>query len=237
LSVQVASAAEQAARTNPYIEKLAQVKVPELPATCANLVSAAIAEECEAVTVDVVSAGASINAAALSSVVGAIAKARPEMSALAAATAVTHEPSLTSQIVRAAVGSAPNKAGAIVYAVCTSNPGSYRTVAAIAEQLAPAQKQQILSSVSAALPEQRSFITQAQANGSAERSVAAILADASVLSSQSGLSSETLASANNFNTRGPTLGPPYQPLTGTPTSSDPSTTTNVPPGGRDYATP
>jgi hypothetical protein len=37
--------------------------------------------------------------------------------------------------------------------------------------------------------------------------------------------------------RGPAIGPPYQPLTSTPTNVTPGTSGEVPPGGRNYAAP
>lgn len=125
-------------------------------------------------------------------------------------------------------------AGAIFYVVSVRQPGTYRTVAAIAAQLAP---QQILDSVGAALPGQDAFITQAQLAGPDNRNLVAVLEDASRLSAQSDLSSDTLASASQFSVRGPVIRPPQQPLTGSPTSTDPTTTTNIPPGGRDYSAP
>jgi hypothetical protein len=230
-------AGETAEKVNPYLAPLSQIKAPELPAECASLVSKAGKEQRESVTVDVISAGARVNSSALSAIVGAVAKAQPDMAALAAATAVGQQPKQTSQIVRAAVGAAPEKAGAIVYAVCMRNPGSYRSVAAIAAELAPREGKAILDSVAAALPGQRAYIAQAQAGRSTDRSVVAVLNEASQLSAQAGSPSGTLASASPTTLRGPTLGPPFQPLSGTPGSTDPSSTTNIPPGGRDYSAP
>jgi hypothetical protein len=233
-------AADQTGRANPYIQPLSQVKAPELPAQCASLVSKASVEDSESVTVDVVSACAKINSPAVPAVVGAISKARPTMAALAASTAVGLQPKQAAAIVRAAVGAAPDQAGAIVYSVCVRNPGSYRMVASVAADLAPQQKASILESVASAIPSQKPFIQQAQAGGAADRSVTSVLEDASRLSAQSGqvaAGSETVAIANSAPVRGYTVGPPYQPLGGTPGNSGPGTSTNVPPGERDYTAP
>lgn len=233
-----ASADNEPNQTNPYLEVLSQVKAPELAVRCGDIVSNVTTEQRDAVTVDVVAASAKTNPAALSSVVGAIAQAHPEVAALAAATAVSHQPKQTSQIVRAAVSAAPEQTGAIVYAVCVRNPGSYRMVAALSEQLVPQQKAAILEAVNAAMPEQRPFIEQAQANSSGSQSAAAIISDASQLSAQSGLTSDTLASANTSNLRGPTVGPPYKPLNyATPGNSDPGDTSEVPEDDRDGSAP
>ncbi len=240
INISVGFAAEETGRANPYIELLSQVKAPELPAQCASLVSKASAEDCETVTVDVVTACAKVNSVAIPAVVGAISKARPAVAALAAATAVGQQPKQTSTIVRAAVGSAPDQAGAIVYAVCVRNPGSYRLVASLAAELAPQQRAQILDSVGSAIPGQKPYILQAQAAGPADRNVSAVLDDASRLSAQSGGTTPapiTVAAAGSVPVRGFTVGPPYQPLGGTPGNSGPVTSTNVPPGGRDYTAP
>jgi len=232
IPVSASFAAGERGDMNAYISPLSQVKAAELPAECASLVSNADASQREAVTVSVVTASARINARAISAVVGAIAKDCPDMSSLAAGTAVELQPKQTSKIVRAAVGASPNHAGAIVQAVCLRQPGSYRSIAAIAAQLAPQQRNEILAAVGAALPSHRPFIEQALAGSSAQLGVAAVLEDASRLSGQTDLSTETIVSV-----RGPTVGPPYQPLTGTPSTTDPSATVDVPPGGRDYSAP
>jgi hypothetical protein len=233
LPLNIVSASDSEARTNPHLKPFAELKAPELPAECASLVSKASAEQVESVTVDVVSAASKVNAPVVSAVVGAIAAARPEMAALAAATAVGHQPKQASQIVRAAVGSAPDRTGAIVHAVCLRNPSVYRTVAAVAAKLAPEKRSEILEAIASAIPAQRPFIAKAQAGQPADMSVLAVLDEASHLSAQSGGNGAVVAASN----RGPTVGPPFQPLIGTPGNTGPGDSTDVPPDGRDYSAP
>ncbi len=109
---------------------LSGVRVPELPAKAASLVSIARTEEREAVTVAVVRAAIKASPTTAPAVVGAIAKVAPKMAALAAATAVALEPKQAAAIARAAASAAPLEAEQIIAAMTKDNP----TLASVVSQ-------------------------------------------------------------------------------------------------------
>src|SRR4051794_28663505 len=86
------SSAKDEPKPNPYKETLQHIPAAELPAKSAQLVKNAKAPERDAVTVNVVKAAVGMNPAATPAIVGAIARAVPEMASLAASTAATEQP-------------------------------------------------------------------------------------------------------------------------------------------------
>src|SRR5438132_14161000 len=78
------SLANDAPKTNPFKQTLQAVPAAELPVQAAQLVKAAKAHSREATTIDVVKAALEINPAAAPLIVGAIARAVPDMAAVAA---------------------------------------------------------------------------------------------------------------------------------------------------------
>src|SRR5436305_217739 len=85
-------------KPNPFRNTLKQIPAAELPAKAAQLVKAAKMAEREATTIDVVKAAVEMNPAATPVIVGAIAKAVPEMAALAAGTAAAQQPKQAAAI-------------------------------------------------------------------------------------------------------------------------------------------
>ena len=229
---------------SPIAETLASVAVPELPARAAEIVKAAKPRERRVTTVSVVDAALAISPYVGASVVGAIAKAAPEMAAIAAEAAARREPTQAAAIARAAVVAAPRQSVKIVAAVCRAAPAEYRKIALVVAETAPGSGREILQAVAAAVPQLRPAIERALASvGPNPVSVAALLDE--IKAPTSDVPSETLLSnaertvplGNPVRLKGPTIGPPYIPLSVTPTNVTPSTSGTVPRGGRDYAAP
>src|SRR5437870_10093430 len=74
-------------KNNPFKETLSSVPAAELPAKAADLVLAAKRHSREATTISVVKASVQLNPAAAPAIVGAIARAVPDMAAVAASVA------------------------------------------------------------------------------------------------------------------------------------------------------
>jgi hypothetical protein len=149
----------------PYSETLGAAPAAELPAAAASLVKAAKVRDRETITPEVVKAGVKLNPAAAAPIVGAIAKAVPDMAGLAAATAAAEQPKQASAIARAAAAAAPAKAGKIVAAVCQAVPNQYRAVAVAVAEVVPTSGKEIVKSVGTAVPELKPYI-DAQMTGS-----------------------------------------------------------------------
>ena len=229
-------------QANRYVATLKAVAAPELPSQAAHEVKQARAKVRPEVTVDVVKAAAQINPAALPAVVGAIAKATPEMAADAAGTAAAAEPKQAVVIARAAAAAAPKQAGNIVAAVCKAAPNEYRNIAIAVATAAPGSNKEILTSVSKALPDLQPGVQAVltQYNGNVA-SVGPAL-DQAVAASPKPLSTtfRPTPSAGSIGSplaRGPAVGNPYVPLSSTPTNTTPSSSGDVPTGGRNYAAP
>lgn len=218
-----ASAAE--ARSAPLKPDFANVSPVELPMKAAAAVKAAKAPERPVVTVDVVKVCLSIKPTIAPSLVAAIAKAVPEMAGLAAEAATREQPKMAVEIAKAAAAAAPKNLEAIVAAVCRAAPAEYKNISLAVAQVAPNAQVEILKGVAAAIPEMKGSIETALAN-----SVESTPAVASVLQG----SSNPTASAP---ARGPTIKPPYLPLSTTPANINPTETYPAPPGGRNYASP
>src|SRR5439155_16914479 len=209
-----------------------------------QLVKAAKADDREAATVSIVKAAVGINPAAAPAIVGAIAKAVPDVAALAAGTAAAEQPAQAGAIVRAATAAAPSKLRKIVAALCKAVPNQYRNIAVAASQTVPGHDKEILETVTTTLPDLKPQVEKALAgyNGNVP-SVAITLDQAAkpaptVLTQPSRPAAPTLSSAvMPRGARGPAVGPPYIPLSGTPTNVNPGNSGDVPPGGRNYAAP
>jgi len=226
-------------RTEFFKQKLGDVPKPELPASAAEMVKSAKASERESTTIGVVKAGVGLHQAASAAIVGAIARAEPDMAATAAGSAAAEHPKLAVAIARAAAMSAPSKAGKIVVAACRAVPNEYRNIAVAVAQVVPGAGTEILDAVGTALPGFRNDIQRVLAGiGGAAPSVAAVLdrARSNSTATRDPKHPETPLATDTF-ARGPAIGPPYIPLSGTVTNTVPGNSGDVPPGGRNYAAP
>lgn len=228
-----------APKANPYTPTLAAVPVAELPAKAADLVAQSKPRARQATTIKVVKAAVAINPAAAPAIVGAIARAVPDMASVAAGTAATEQPKQASAIAKAAAAAAPDKAGAIVTAVCRAVPNAYQAIAVAVAEVVPGAGEEIVKAVAAALPQLKPSIEKALASyGGYVASVAETLSQAARIASAS--TDTTPVSGQHGDgsfARGPAVGPPYIPLTKTPTSVTSGSSGQVPNGGRNYASP
>ena len=240
------SFAKDAPKANPFNKILTAVPAAELPAKAADLVSQAKPRARQATTVSVVKAALGINLAAAPAVVGAIARAVPEMASLAAGTAAAEQPKQAGAIAKAAAAAAPLQAGAIVGAVCRAVPKEYRSITIAVSQLAPGAGKEILNAVVSALPDLKPSIERVLAGyGGNVPSVAVTLDQAAQATAVSETAYPTVVPKPASPTvmagvpmaRGPASGPPYIPLTTTPTNVTSGTSGEVPGGGRNYAAP
>jgi hypothetical protein len=122
----ISSFASESSKASPYRDTLKSVPAAELPAKAADMVKQAKERDWGSRTVAVVKDTAAINPAALTAVVAAIAKAVPEMAAIAAETAAIEQPKQAAAVAKAAAAAAPAKAGKITAAVCRAAPNDYR---------------------------------------------------------------------------------------------------------------
>jgi hypothetical protein len=235
-------------KANPFNEVLAAVPAAELPAKAADLVSHARARDRQATTINVVNSAVAMNPAAAPAIVGAIARAVPDMASVAAGAAATLQPKQASAIAKAAAAAAPSKAGKIVTAVCRVVPNEYRNIALAVAQAVPAAGKEIVNAVAAALPGLKPAIENTLAGyGGNVASVADTLDQAAKATPVNLISGPAVPPATALPAgqplggapmaRGPAVGPPYHPLTQTPTNVTPGTSGQVPTGGRDYAAP
>jgi hypothetical protein len=203
-----------------YQKQLGKVPAAELPASAADIIKGVKAREWGHTTVGVVKAAVAINPAAAPSIVGAIAKAVPEMAAVAAETAAAEQPKQACAIARAAAVAAPRKVSKIVAAVCRVVPNEYRAVALAVTEAVPSSGKEVLKGVAAAVPEIKPGI---------DRHLVAYNGNTAAI-----LDQVASGSANGTTPlpRGPSVGPPYVPYSGTVGTITPNTTTEVPPGKR-----
>jgi len=240
---------KDAPKSNPFTEALMTVPAAELPVRAADLVAHAKSRDREATTINVVKAALSVNPAAAPSVVAAIARAVPAMAPVAAATAAAEQPKQAAAIAKAAAAAAPSKARKIVAAVCRAVPNEYRSIAVAVSQAVPDDSKAILAAVADALPGLKPSIQSVLAGyGGNVPSVADTLDQAARSSPVASASPSvpTIASSPAIagggavaapRARGPAIGPPYIPLSTTPTNVTPGTSGQVPTGGRNYAAP
>jgi hypothetical protein len=234
-----------APKTNPYHVTLATVPSAELPAKAADLVKQAKAQERKTIVTDVVQAAVALNPAAAPAIVGAVARAVPEVAALAAGVAAAEQPKQAAAITRAAAAAAPAKVGEIVLAVCRAVPNEYRGIAIAAAQSAPGSGKLILEAVASALAPLQPGIQQALVGyGGNPPSVAVVLdsvrptaTSASAATPPAPVLVSRPAPMPISTSRGGGLGPPYIPLSGTPTNVTSGTSGDTGPGERNYASP
>lgn len=214
--------------TQPVRATLSSVPAPELPAKSAELVKQAKARDWGRTTVSVVNSAVEINAAATPAVVGAISKSVPDMAATAAGAAAAKQPKQAAAITKAAVAAAPAKVGKIVVAVCRAVPSDYRAVSIAAAEAAPTSGKEILAAVAGAIPELKNGVEKSLETFNVSGAPAVAMA----------LDRAAATSAGPL-PKGPTVGAPYLPLSGAPATVTPAPpgSGEVPPGGRDYATP
>jgi hypothetical protein len=225
---------KDAPKVNPFMKTLAAVPYVELPAKATGLVLQTKPLARQAVTIDVVKAAVRINPVSAPAIVGAIARAVPEMASVAAGVAASEQPKQAAAIAKAAAAAAPSKAGPVVLAVCQAVPSAYRDIAAAVSQVVPGAAREILDAVASALPNLKLPIEQALAGYAGN---VPSVADTLSLAANTLQSSTISGTASSDMARGPTVGPPYIPLTTTPVTVTPGTSGQVPTGGRNYAAP
>ncbi len=203
-----------------YEKKLKNVPAAELPVEAAAIIKQAKARDWGHTTIDVVKAAVGINPAAAPAIVAAIAKAVPDMAAVAAETAAAEQPKQAVAIARAAAVAAPTKVSKIVAAVCRAVPNEYRAVALAVSEAVPGSGKEVLKGVAAALPSLKPGI---------DKNLAAYSGNTAAILDQAASSG---ANGTTPLPRGPSVGPPYVPYSGTVGTITPNTTTEVPPGHR-----
>lgn len=217
-------------RPSAATKALSGVASPELPAKAIELVNAAKVEDQAAVTADVVKSAVRLRPTMASAIVSAVASKSPANADVAAATAIGAQPKQARLIARAAVSAAPTKVKEIVLAACKANPTVYNEIVMGAAAAAPTSSKEILEGLTEALPNLKPGVDRVVAgyNGIVP-SVAAVLDQAkSAPAATATTPAPTIA-------RGPAIGAPYIPLTGTPSNAPAGNTVN--PGSRDYARP
>lgn len=228
IAVLPVSAKEETA--SPAFKALSTVASPELPAKAIEMVTSAKAEEQSAVTVDVVKTAVRLRPTMATAVVSALASKSPANAAIAAATAITAQPKQARLITRSAVSAAPSKVKEIVRVSSKANPTVYDEIVMGASAAAPTSSSEILEGLTEALPNLKPGIDRVIAGyNDIVPSVAAVM-------DQVKNSPTTVATSSSPTpARGPSIGAPYIPLSGTPTNAPGGTTVN--PGSRDYARP
>lgn len=203
-----------------YTQILRSVPAAELPAKSADLVKNAKVRDWGNTTVSVVQSGVKISPVSAPAIVGAIAKAVPDMASIAASTAALEQPKQAAAIARAAAAAAPSKAGKIVTAIVRVVPDESRTVAVAVTEAVPGAGREVLGGVAAAQPALRPALASVTPASASE--VDKILKDIQAAGPQP---------------QGPTIGAPYLPPSGTPNNVTTNTSAPVPPGGRNYTAP
>ena len=155
---------------------------------------------------------------------------------------------VAASVVRIAVKSKPTLTLAVVGAVAQKSPETAPTVAATAAELQPKQASQIAQAAAAAAPAKAAEIVKAVAKvlPKSHREVALAVSQVAPNSSEevfAGIPASATSSANQpespdavNNSRAPTIGGPFVPLSTTPGNVPPGGG-QVPTGGRDYARP
>lgn len=233
------SLGKDALKTNPFIKTLSSVRAPELPAKAADLILHAKPAVQQDTTINVVEAAVSINPAAAPAIVGAISAAVPEMAAVAAGAAAAEQPKQAAAIAKAAAAAAPSQAASIVTSVCQAAPKDYLNVATAVSQAAPGTDKEIVKAVATALPALKPSVDKVLAGyGGSVLSANFTLAQASQVASTATAGDQPAPmTVRPLYSRGPAVGPPFIPLTSTPTNVTSGTSGEVPEGGRNYAAP
>lgn len=205
----------------------------EIPAKAAQLVKQASANTRQATTIAVVKTAISMRPPTAELVVAAISKANPEMACVAAATAAILLPKQAASIAKAAAAAAPAQAGRIVTFVCRQVPEDFRAVALAVSQTVPGAGREVVEGVATAIPAFKSSLDQGLLASSGTSVPVGLVLD------RVPVPTPPPAAPAPTGVRGPTVQPPYWPLTmnSYTTNIDFSTNGIVPPGGRSYAAP
>ena len=221
-------------------DRLSRVPAAEMPAKAAELIKTAKARDRGTVTIEVVKAGLTISPMSAPALVGAIAKAVPEMASIAAGAAAEAQPKQATEIAKAAAIAAPGRTGKVVASVCRAVPNQFKNVALGVAQSSPSAGKEILLAVASVFSELKPGIDAALASyGFNPPSVAAVLDSAkpapTVQSTVATPSSLGTGPAPSFTQPGatPTVAPPYVSASGTPTSITPDRP--VPPASRTWS--
>ena len=126
-----------------YQQAFKGTPAPEVPAKAALIVAKTAPAERKDVTVAVISYTVRMNPASAPAIVGAVAKAAPEMAALAAKTATRLQPKQARAIARAAATAAPEKAVEIVEVIGRDFPSIRRELALSVAEVAPKAQAQL----------------------------------------------------------------------------------------------
>ena len=210
------SFAKDSTKVNPFTRTLSSVPAAELPAKAAELVKRVKGHARTAATENVVKAALGMNPAAAPAIVAAISRAVPQMASVAAGTAAEEQPQLAVAIAKAAAVAAPSMVEKIVVAVCRAVPNQSRNIAKVVSDAVPGSSKEVQKAVASVAP-------QLPPTG--------MSFDQTPLAGASGLSPSFVAP------RGPTVQPPYLPLSGTPQYVNPANGGRVPEGGRNYVSP
>jgi len=220
-------------------EDFAEIPRVELPAKAASLVQSAKLSERWEVMLRVVKAAGRVSPAIVPAVVGALSKNTPEIAALAAGEAAREQPAQACAIATAAAAEAPAQTKAIVLAVCRAVPRDSRRVALSVEYAVPGSGAQIREALADVVPGMRngSLINSepVYANTFKPTFLAPTMVRMAVKPEL--VRSGVRTASRDPLTRGPIIGPPFVPLSGTVTNVTPSTSGTVPTGGRNYARP
>jgi len=231
-------AASESPEVNIFRKAFAGVTAKELPLKAASLVKAARAEDREETTKDVVRAALEIKSAAVLEIVNAIGRDVPEMASVAAATIGEQRPQQAAAAARAAALAAPSMAGRIVQAVCRSVPDDYRNIAVAVAQVVPASGKEILDGVSATVPAASASIKLSVLSyGGNVTSVADVLDQANSIPRTKALATDLPVTVATSAPGGPTVGPPFIPLTRTPANVGPANSGVVPAPARAQVAP
>jgi hypothetical protein len=247
------------ASNTPQVESLKKnlkaVSVLEMPAKAADLVSAATSDEREVTAMAVILAAVELKPAAIAPVVGAVSRVAPDAAPSVAATAAMRQPKQAGAITKAAAAAAPGQAAKIAGAVCKQVPTKYNEVAIAAFQAVPGAGKEILNAVVLAVPSLKPFIERSSTDAAGNALVVpAVIADteqllataavAQKISSDQILTRDTAASSASLPKYEPmaapmgppVVGPPFTPVSGSPTEMNRTNTVEVPPGGgRNYS--
>ena len=203
---------------------LKRVPAAELPEKAASLVKSFGKLERETMATNVVKIAVRIGPAAAPLIVGAVARAVPEVAASSAQAAALEQPTQAEDVARAAAAVASARAGEIVLAVCHAAPGQYKQIAIAVACVAPTEARNILQAVCAFRPELKLYIDVEIAMRPLETpSVAWCLAQA-----------EAAAAANRT---GSAPAREYGESPDASKSKPPPHGNGNPPGGRNYARP
>jgi hypothetical protein len=227
-----------AANAAPDLEairaRLRSVPAPELPITAAKIIQQSSAADREATTLSVVRAAVDLNPAAAPLLVGAVARALPEMVALAAATAAAKQPAQAEAITTTAVTIAPGNLGQIVKSMSAAVPNEFRDIALAAEQAAPNSRQEIIQSIGSSLPQLKPYLDrEVMLYGRTGAPISLVLDHATIAQANATRTNSISDSSVQAAAQNPSN--PSAPET--PASRDPKAGGNGHHGGRNYAKP